>query len=172
MIQYVIVFVLLLASIITDLKISKIKNIHVLTAGFMGISINTFRYGIEGFKMSLEGIVLPVFLLWVFFYMRLLGAGDIKLFSAIGALVGWQEVLYIMAFSILVAGVVSFVKLAGSGELITGFRSLGLELMMYLYSGGNLVVPSSKCDKHVIRMSPAIAAGVCILLVTKSALLK
>lgn len=167
MISYSIMFILLVFSIVSDMKISKIKNAYVLVSGAAGISINTYRSGAEGFKLSAAGIVLPIILLWIFFYMGLLGAGDIKLFSAIGALVGWREGLYIMAYSILVAGVVSIVKLHGSGELINGFRTLGRELKLFAFGGLGGITDLSSSNRHVIKLSPSIAAGAGILLLIK-----
>ncbi len=167
MICYSAMSLLLIFSIVSDLKTSKIKNIYVLISGFVGISINTYCSGAEGFKLSAAGVVLPIILLWIFFYLNMLGAGDIKLFSAIGALVGWQEGICIMAYSILVAGVVSIVKLAGSGEFVKGFRVLGTELKLFLYGRGNHISNLSRSSRHVIKLSPSIAAGAGILLLTK-----
>ncbi len=170
MIRYSAMFVLLVFSIVSDLKTSKIKNAYVLISSFAGISINTYSSGAEGFRLSAAGMVLPVILLWSFFYLRLVGAGDIKLFSAIGALVGWKEGLCIMAYSILAAGVVSIVKLSGSGEFVKGFRALGTELKLFICGRGKHIIDLGGSSRHFIKLSPSVAVGAGILLLTKFAL--
>jgi prepilin peptidase CpaA len=90
MIVYLVLICLLFLSVISDLKASKIRNIFVFPAALLGIIINAYSYGLSGFRSSIMGIVMPIVLLGILFCARLIGAGDIKLFSAIGAFLGWK----------------------------------------------------------------------------------
>jgi len=158
-----ILLLLLTFTVISDIKISKIKNYHVLPAALSGIIINTYFYGVEGAKASIAGLLIPVILLGIFFYMGLLGAGDIKLYSAIGALLGWEAGLFIIGYSMLVAGAAAFVKLLGTGEIAKSFRGLGKDIKLLIYTGGGCQRPSIiKNNRHIIRLSPAIAFGTAI----------
>ncbi len=160
---YIILLLLLSLTVISDIKTSKIKNIHVLIAALSGIIINIYSYGMEGLKASITGLAIPVILLGIFFYMGLLGAGDIKLYSAVGALLGWEAGLFIIGYSMLIAGATAFIKLLGAGELAKSFRSLGSDVKLLIYSGGccqGLTV--NKSNRHIIRLSPAIAFGTVI----------
>ncbi len=168
MIIYSILFLMLIPSVICDIVTYKIKNVYVFTGTISGIVLNTYFYGSEGFKMSIAGIILPVAIFGAFFYFSLLGAGDIKLFSAIGALVGWKDGLYIIAYSIIAAGIAAMIKLISSGEIKKGFQELReqLTLSFYCIQCGNQTLNLNSGNRHVIKLSPAVAAGVCFQLLT------
>lgn len=161
MIAYIVLFCLLLLSLISDLKVSKIRNVFVLTAVLLGMAINTYHYGLTGLKTSIMGIVLPILLLGVLFYARLIGAGDIKLFSAIGAILGWKYLLYVMTYSFIVAGVFAFLSLVRRAEVKSTFFDFYLDMKMCFLTYDILYFQNNS-TKHSIRLSPAIALGVCI----------
>jgi len=78
----------------------------------LGIITNCFIYGGRGILISLLGIMAPVLILFVFYALRMLGAGDIKLFSAIGATMGVRFVLSAIAFSFMAGGVMALIILS------------------------------------------------------------
>ena len=161
MIAYIVLFCLLLLSVISDLIVSKIRNVFVLTAVILGMAINTYQYGLTGLKTSIIGIVLPILLLGVLFYARLIGAGDIKLFSAIGAILGWKYLLYVMAYSFIVAGVFAFISLVRREEVKSTFFDFYLDMKMCFLTYDILYFHNNS-TKHIIRLSPAIALGTCV----------
>ena len=161
MITYIVLLCLLLLSIINDLKASKIRNIHVLPAVLLGLTINACFYGFVGLKFSVIGMAAPILLLGIFFYARLLGAGDIKLFSAIGALLGWEFVLYAMAYSFIFAGIFAFVSLAIRAEIKSTFIAFYQDMKMCFLTS-DILYFQNRGSKHIIRLSPAIAMGACL----------
>lgn len=71
-----------------DVRYRRIPNVLVLSALIAGFAINTAFGGFDGAVGSLLGLGLafiPMFLMHIFGAM---GAGDVKLFGAIGAVVG------------------------------------------------------------------------------------
>ena len=79
-----------LAAFVTyyDLRYRRIPNLLILFALIAGLAINTAFGGWQGALSSLEGFGLafvPMFLMHLFGAM---GAGDVKLFGAIGAVLG------------------------------------------------------------------------------------
>ena len=71
-----------------DLKFRRIPNVLVLAALIAGVTINISYGGWRGAVSSLGGFAvafIPMFLMHVFGAM---GAGDVKLFAAVGAVVG------------------------------------------------------------------------------------
>lgn len=99
---------LFLATIL-DLKTFKISNRLNFSFMIIGILLSTVLYGFYGFYHSLLGIVsLFVIMIpfWLFPSARFFGAGDVKLFMAIGALLWSYSAIYILLYSIIIACIV------------------------------------------------------------------
>ncbi|NSW90186.1 MAG: prepilin peptidase [Firmicutes bacterium] len=94
-------------ALLSDIKTYKIKNAVTLPFIFMGTVTNIYLNGINGLFTSIMGILIPIIFLTPLYALRMLGAGDIKLFSAIGAVMGNRFILYSMAFSFLEGGVIA-----------------------------------------------------------------
>lgn len=112
-------------SLISDIKTYKIKNKIVLTFMILGMGANVVTDGIQGIKVSLLGLITPILILFILYALRMLGAGDIKLFSAIGSIMGAKFVLNSMAFSFLSGGVIAIIILV--------LRKNGAERLRYLW---------------------------------------
>lgn len=78
---------------------------------FLGLVTNFIEGGAKGITESLFGIFLPFVLLILLFILRMLGAGDVKLFCAIGSIVRFRDILYVMAYSFLAGGVIAIIIL-------------------------------------------------------------
>ena len=70
--------------------------------------MNLILYGINGIKMSLFGILCPIVLLYLFFLIKIIGAGDIKLLAGIGAFVS-REIIIIIIVAFAIASVYSLI---------------------------------------------------------------
>ena len=101
--------------------------------------ISYLAYGEEGLISSLSGAAIPIICLWFVYKLKILGAGDVKLFSVIGAYMGPVSVLYCITISIIIAG------LAGIIILILHHKEKGLHqirfavpvlLSVLIYGGG------------------------------------
>ena len=99
--------VLLGLALLSDIKTYKVKNAVTLSFIFIGAITNLCRDGTGGLFISLIGILIPVILFAPLYALRMLGAGDIKLFSAIGAVMGIRFISCVMAFSFLSGGVIA-----------------------------------------------------------------
>jgi prepilin peptidase CpaA len=76
-----------------DVKYRRIPNIWVLFALISGLVKNTILGGWNGMLSSLKGCALALGLMLILHIFGALGAGDVKLFAAIGAIVGVHLVL-------------------------------------------------------------------------------
>lgn len=83
-----------------DVYYRRIPNALVLVTLVSGLLVNTFFNGLGGTLASLQGCALAFALLLVLHICGAMGAGDVKLFAAIGAVIGLQLVL--PAFVIIV----------------------------------------------------------------------
>ena len=161
MIKYIIILIILLLCVVSDLRTSKIRNIYTVSAIFAGIAINTYLSGTQGFKESTKGVILPLLILGIFFCARLIGAGDIKLFSSIGAIFGMDFVVMAIAYSFLICGLYSLVKECIQRKLVGIFVSFIKEIKL-CYMTQSFSVFENKTTRTFVRMSPAIATG-CML---------
>src|ERR1043166_5859862 len=83
-------FLLPLALVITyyDVRYRRIPNTFVLATLVAGLAINALGGGADGALACLGGCALAFVLMFVLHVFGAMGAGDVKLFAAIGSPVG------------------------------------------------------------------------------------
>ena len=106
-IKYIELSLLLILALISDIKLYKIKNIIILPFIIIGIMTNILNSGLYGFRNSLIGVAVPVVVLIILYALKMLGAGDIKLFGAIGSIMGYEFCLFTIVFSFIAGGVIA-----------------------------------------------------------------
>ncbi len=94
----------LVIAAVKDMKTGKISNSYNLLLGLVGVACGLVIGGIKGLLFSLLGAVIPVVLLMILFSKGVLGAGDIKLFSALGAFSG-LKIIWLIMYSFLLCGI-------------------------------------------------------------------
>ena len=115
MLTHCILFMLLISAGITDLKWNCIYNWQTYTAILLGLSLNFWHAGWQGLLWSFSGLVMGFVLLFIFYILGGFGAGDVKFLAAIGALTGVEFVLWTMAYSALVGGIMAFAAIIWKG---------------------------------------------------------
>lgn len=109
-------FSLLTAAAVQDLESGRISNRLIVTGLGIGIIIQITEYQVWGVYYFLRNVSVPVILLYLLFQMRVLGAGDIKLFSMIGSIVTTEELFRCMAYSFLLAAGAAVLFLAADAK--------------------------------------------------------
>lgn len=162
--KFVILGILLILSIAGDIRNYKISNLIVLAGLTAGLLLNLVSGGISGLLSSILAAVIPLVLLIALFALRMLGAGDIKLFCAVGSIMGASFVLYAMAFAFLSGGIMAlFIMLFRGnikqrlGYIATYFKTCFLTGKLSPYTEF-----SDKSDGAKFHFSFAIASG-CII---------
>jgi prepilin peptidase CpaA len=108
-----------------DVRFRRIPNWLVLTGLVLGVALNTYLSQWRGARLSLLGIGLA-FLIYVPLYLlRGMGAGDVKLMAAIGAIVGAANWFGIFVISALLGGVMAIVLLLTRGKLLNSLWNIG-----------------------------------------------
>jgi prepilin peptidase CpaA len=107
---------------VIDVFSHRIPNWVTLTAFVAGLLINTWLAGAGGALLALAGAALGAALLLPFYSIRAIGAGDVKLLAAIGALLGPQALVSVAVYGALVGGAISVVILVVRRRL---FLALG-----------------------------------------------
>lgn len=98
-----------------DTRYRRIPNAFVLGTLISGLAVNTICFGWKGLGNSLLGCLLAFGLMFGVRIFTGLGAGDVKLFGAIGALIGVQQVLPAFLFVVILGGVLSAFAMIRSG---------------------------------------------------------
>jgi prepilin peptidase CpaA len=160
-------FLLPLALVITyyDVRYRRIPNTFVLATLATGIAVNAFTGGLSGALASLGGCALAFVLMFVLHVFGAMGAGDVKLFAAIGSVVGSSLVLPTFFVVVLVGGVLGVVTMFRAGAVRTTLQNI-LMLIVGLLPGWKmprLAVPADR--RKTIPYGVAITFGSLISLI-------
>jgi prepilin peptidase CpaA len=111
----------------TDLRYGKIYN--CLTFGMMGVGI-----ALNGVVFGVKGIFVPVLILGLPFALGWIGAGDLKLLMAVGALMGPGFAFLSTLATCMVGGLLAGVRLVRKRELLKRLRYIVMSLVMRSYT--------------------------------------
>ncbi|MDF2667763.1 MAG: peptidase a24a prepilin type iv [Paenibacillus sp.] len=119
MLGYMALSLLLAVAFIQDVRQAKIANSLTIPAMLTGLVMAAMGVGggTASFWDSAAGLLLGFALMFGLYMIGAVGAGDVKLFGAIGALTGAQFVVYSMMNSIVCAGIVGLVIVVWRREL-------------------------------------------------------
>jgi prepilin peptidase CpaA len=155
------VFLVPVAVFITyyDVRYRRIPNAFVLATLIGGLAINTIFGGLNGAYQSLGGCALAFGLMFMLHVFGAMGAGDVKLFAAIGAVTGAPLVLPTFLVVILTGGLLAFVSIIRAGVFLTTMQRV-LQILVGLLPGWEMprfTVPSDRT--HTIPYGVAITIG-------------
>ncbi|PYS67739.1 MAG: hypothetical protein DMF69_22180, partial [Acidobacteria bacterium] len=100
-----------------DVRYRRIPNAYVLATLISGLTINTLFGGLSGAVSSVGGCALAFLLIFVLHVFGAMGAGDVKLFSAIGAVTGAHLVLPTFVVVVLMGGVIALFSVVRAGAM-------------------------------------------------------
>jgi prepilin peptidase CpaA len=157
----IIALLLPLAIIITyyDVRYRRIPNAFVLAALAGGVAINSIFGGLAGLYGSLAGCALAFALMFMLHVFGAMGAGDVKLFAAVGAVTGAPLVLQTFVIVILTGGLLAVVSIARAGIVMTTLQRV-LQIFVGMLPGWEMprfAVPTDR--RHTIPYGVAITIG-------------
>jgi prepilin peptidase CpaA len=94
-----------------DIRYRRIPNKLVLLTLLVGLALNTIFGGTHGLLVSLGGFALAFGLMFFLHVFGTMGAGDVKLFAAIGAINGISLVLPTLLVVALIGGLLAVFKM-------------------------------------------------------------
>jgi prepilin peptidase CpaA len=118
-----------------DLRWRRIPNWLTLGSALVGLALNVWLYGAAGGLTTLGGLALGLALLLPFYVLRAVGAGDVKLLAALGALLGPQALVSVGLYGAVVGGLMSAVILLGRGRLMLTLNELVVQRLLPSRSG-------------------------------------
>ena len=100
-----------------DLFTRRIPNWLTFPAALAGVVWNGYRGGWRGALLALGGLALGLAVFLPFFALGGMGAGDVKLMAAAGAMAGPQGLLVIFIYTGLLGGVLALLVAMARGRL-------------------------------------------------------
>ena len=157
---FLILFVGLAAAF--DVKERRIPNWLVLAATLAGFLLH-LTGGMSQFLASLSGFGIGIGVFFIPFALGWIGAGDVKLIGAVGAVLGAEWVPRILFYSLLAGGLLAMLSMVTKGKNWSVLHDTWLDLKMYVTSRGT-ILPASVSERdakgaHTIPYGVAISLG-------------
>jgi prepilin peptidase CpaA len=150
-----------LAIIITyhDVRYRRIPNPFVFATFIGGFAMHTILGGLQGSYTSLAGCALAFVLMFILHIFGAMGAGDVKLFAAIGAVTGVSLVVPTFLVVVVTGGLLAVVSIVRAGMFTTTMHRV-LQIFVGMLPGWQMpkfAVPSDR--RHTIPYGVAITLG-------------
>ena len=142
-----------------DVRYRRIPNPFVLAALVGGIAINLILGGIPGLFSSLAGCGLAFVLMFMLHVFGAMGAGDVKLFAAIGGIIGAPLVVPTFVVVVLTGGVLAVISMVRSRMVVTTMHRV-LQILVGMLPGWQMpkfAVPADR--RFTIPYGVAITLG-------------
>ena len=125
-----------------DIRYRRIPNPYVLAVLICGVAINTIFKGEHGMISSVEGAGVAFVLMFVLHVFGAMGAGDVKLFSAVGSVTGLSLVLPTFVIVVMTGGLLAMILAMRRGTLRTTMWRV-----MNIFVG---IMPGAKIPRYEI----------------------
>ncbi len=119
--NYILIILLLIAAFF-DTKEKRIPNLLTFPVMLVGLILNIFMNSLNGIMFSFAGFFIGAAVFFIPFALGLMGAGDVKLMAAIGALMGWRFAILSSLFSAIAGIIVVLGYLIYKKRLFSYFR--------------------------------------------------
>lgn len=139
-----ILIILLLTAAFFDAKEKRIPNLLTFPVMLTGLILNIIMNRLSGITFSFYGFLIGLAIFFIPFILGGMGAGDVKLMAAIGALMGWKFTLLSSFFTAIAGIVVIFVYLIYKKKLFSYFRKYIVAIVRTIlnciyFSDGNII---------------------------------
>lgn len=102
------IIILMTLCVYFDFRYRKIPNIITMPVIVFGLSYWTVVNKYDGFTFSLIGILVGFLVFLLPYIAGGMGAGDVKLMMAVGALIGWKLTLISALYTAIAGGIIAF----------------------------------------------------------------
>lgn len=157
--QTLMVLVLALVCAFTDWRKGLVHNAFTYPAAAIGLTLSFVYAPPEPFG-SLLGFLAALGSFGILWYFGGIGAGDVKLMAAIGAMKGLPFITYSSIYIIFIAAMVGIVVLALRGRLLRTIKWMCLTYISVVIPG--MSPPELGDEKTYIPFAPFIFLGVTV----------
>ncbi len=133
--RYILILVLCAVSVINESKTCRIRNGFTAVFSLSGLVLNAITEGAQGIFFSLAGWGAVMACLYLPYRIKALGAGDVKMISAIGAITGYRFAFRLIGGSFAVGAILAIIILIRNKspyEIAAGFRECCARLDNFL----------------------------------------
>ncbi|MCE5309342.1 MAG: A24 family peptidase [Acidobacteriales bacterium] len=117
-----------LTAAVYDFRFRRIPNWLSVTGALAGLAVNSWIAGLAGLKASAMGLGIAFGIYFVLYLLRAMGAGDVKLMAALGAIAGPDGWIWIFLLACILGGVIAIVLLLTKGRVATTLWNVGFIL--------------------------------------------
>ncbi len=148
-------------SAVYDIKSRRIPNFITGPAILTGLALHTIGEGWHGLLTSFAAALICGVIFLVFYLAGGMGAGDVKLMTAVGCLAGLPHVSYLLVLSALAGGVMGIAMAISRGKLTETLGNVGNLVTHHRQEGLTPHPELNVRNKNTLRLpyGVAIAAG-------------
>lgn len=155
-------------AVVQDLSSMKISNSLILIGLITGMGSRIWGEGISISLSVIWNMLFPIITLYLLFVARIIGAGDIKLFSVIGSFLEFKALVSCMIYAFMAGAVLAAIMLVHSGDLYEGCRS-ALRYYARIMKGERVAYQRRVVGKsNLMHFSIAIGLGLLCELVKRA----
>lgn len=129
-----ILLTLVLGAAVYDVRYRRIPNWLTVGGLLVGVAMNTFlgrddlSPGWQGLRFSLLGFAAGFGVYLVLYALRAMGAGDVKMMAAVGAIVGWENWFGIFVITAVLGGAMGLILVVAKKRFTKTFFNVGVIL--------------------------------------------
>ncbi|ASK62852.1 prepilin peptidase [Virgibacillus phasianinus] len=156
--QFIILIIFLCIVFYYDVRQSRIPNWLNVSGALVGLLYHLLVNQIDGLLNSVFGLLAGGLILLLLYFFKAIGAGDVKLFAAIGAICGVLFTLYAVMYSIIFAGIIGLIILLFTKTFLINMTLAFLHIMESIKD--RTLTPLDDFKKNVSNRFPFIYAVV------------
>ena len=153
---------------VSDVRAHRIPNLLNYSALLLGLISSTLVGGWQGLEQGVAGALIGGGVFFLFYLVKGMGAGDVKLMAAVGAWLGIKQTVVVMMASAIAGGVLAIIYVVFYRRLWSTVQNMG-ELIRFHFTSGVRPHPELNLqDSSSVRLpyGLAIAVGTAYLLVS------
>jgi prepilin peptidase CpaA len=157
--SYLLFFALTLALVgaIIDIQQHRIPNWLTYPGLALGFGLRTVLFGWKGLLSGLAGCLLAGGVMFLFYVVRAMGAGDVKLMAAIGSLVGPSQATGVLLATAIFGGVLAIAYALYRRRMIATLKNVGSVLRFHAWAGAQAHPELNLDNPAALRMPYGLA---------------
>ncbi len=157
------------AAAFIDVRCYRIPNWLTYSGIGIGVLLRSVCFGWKGLGSALAGCLFAGAVVFLFYMVRAMGAGDVKLLGAIGSIVGPSHVVVLLLATAICGGMLAVIYAVFNRRMGATLRNIRAVLQFHFFSGIQAHPQLNLDNPNALRMpyGLAIAAGtMCVFLET------